>query len=75
MDFESQGGGLLGIVYSIVRSSEKNDGRKKRRGDTGSLDSCILHSSGFGLSVLVLQPIDVYIIVSVDYVAEYGQVK
>lgn len=34
--------------------------KKKGRGDTRSLDSCTLHSSGFGLSVLVLQPIDVY---------------
>lgn len=53
----------LRIVYT--KSGEKNDEEKKRRGDTGSLDSCTLHSSGFGLSVLVLQPLTYTIIISI----------
>lgn len=56
MDFE-ESRGCLGLC---TRSPEKNDEEKKGRGDTRSLDSCTLHSSGFGLSVLVLQPVDVY---------------
>jgi hypothetical protein len=62
MDFKSQG--VTGILYTnIVR--RKMMRRKKRRRDTGSLGSCTLHSSGFGVSVLVLQRIDVDTIISI----------
>lgn len=47
MDFQESRGCAWDCVHEVRRKMMRK--KKKRRGDTRSLDSCTLHSSGFGL--------------------------